>query len=196
MARTSDDAKLRKIIFLLGYLKCRRSVGALEALAKQLEPQIAMPEGDWGENTPEAALLNGVLMALGTIGSAQSQRVLTTFLQESQNPLVRADAMEAMGLARTFDQSLVWPYASMDASTPEILSALYALQFNSGRVGAVEVRERLEPLMQHEYGLVRAFTIEVLARNRVHRTFIASYADDPSEAVRQVVAEALRMIDA
>lgn len=147
---------------------------------------------DYWVGPPERALLCDQLFAVACMDTAASHETLVSLLRSSPSHLVRADVLEAIAFEKErFDLELVRSFASEGVTTPELLSALYALRF-SRYVDArpYEARARLEPLLRHDYPLARAMTIEVLMHRAENVDLILPLADDPSEMVRQIVEEA------
>lgn len=188
-----DSEGRSNLLDLIGLLSCRRAVRPLLAMAAKLEPEVPIPRETVWIKSPQRDLLADIFIALGRIDTPLSQGVLARFLLTSKNPLVRADAMEAMAFGKNFDSELVSPYASMEATIPEILSALYALEFNH-RKTPEEVENRLRPLLAHEYPNVRSFCINVMRFNAAHRDLVATMLNDPSQGIREDAAEALELM--
>jgi HEAT repeat protein len=190
-------ADRRKAADHLGLHPCRRGVKQIERLIDDLEKRVAFPEDIWGGIDPDRDLLGDLFVVLGRFDTDEAQGVLARIVRTSRNPLVRADAMEAMAYGKNFDLEPVLPYISMDASEPEILSALYAAEFGDfATKRPAEATRRIKPLLAHSYPGVRAFAARALAWNRpVNRHLIESLSDDESDLVRREVADMLRMMD-
>lgn len=189
----AEESAPRRLLDVIGTLRCRKAVRVLGKLADRLEARVPLPVGEWGSGTAQEVLLRDVFIVLGSIDSPRSQGVLRRFLLRSKNPIVRADAMEAMAWGYNFDPEIIWPYVSMECTIPEILSALYALGFeriNHGK-SAEEVEERIRPLLGHSYPHIRRFCLRLLEQDASHRELVASMLADP-----HVGAEAAQIVDA
>jgi hypothetical protein len=180
---------------LLGDLKCRKAVPKIASAAQELAGQLRMPTEEWDSDLPGCKKLECLLCALGRIDSKESQGVLAALLQTSPNPRVRADVMEFMAFGNRFDPELVLPYASLDYSTPEILSALYAMHCRHYKYRPDEVRRRLMPLMDHPYPQVQSYMIELFTHNTAHRDFLESLKTHSSERIQAEAAKALVEMD-
>ena len=192
--RLAEESVLFLAAECFGQLRCSKLVRQLGNVARELATQFPMPEDEWGSELPGRKRLEAVLWALGRTDTLQSQGILAELLQSSRNPIVRADVMEYMAYGRNFNAELVWPFADMKFSIPEILSAIYALEFNQGEHSSEEVELRLEPLLAHEYPLVASYIMTLLSRDPVHRDFVNSLLGHPAEHVRKAAADALRDI--
>jgi hypothetical protein len=103
--------------------------------------------------------------------------------------------MEFMAFGRKFDPELVLPFASLSYSTPEILSALYALECRHYKYRPDEVRQRIVPLMDHPHPQVQSYMISLFTRNAAHREFLISLQSHSCERIRAEAAEAVVELD-
>ena len=187
-----DFADRTRALDIFGLRSCRRGIRQLESLIPGLEKQVEMPSEPWGPTSEERSLLADIFVALGRIDTDESQGILAEVVQRSHNPVVRADAMEAMAFGNNYDLKLVLPFISSSAHETEICSALYAAEF---RTTAALPRRKITPLLSHPYNHVRYFAILVLRHHRSCRDLISSLKDDPDRGVRDIVADSLRFFD-
>lgn len=187
-----DVADRSRALDILGLRGCRRGIRQLESLIPGLEKKVEMPVAAWGPTSPERSLLRDIFVALGRIDTDEAQGALANIVRRSPNPVVRADAMEAMAFGKNYDLKLVLPFISISAHEMEICSALYAAEF---RTTAALARRKITPLLSHPYNHVRYFAILVLRHHRSCRDLISSLKDDPDGRVRGIVADSLRFLD-
>jgi HEAT repeat protein len=176
-----------------GSLGCSRGIQSLLPLIEKLESRVIPPHHEHeAHQREERELFHALLMALGFTDCPAGHAVLERLVTLSSNPIVRADALEAMAFEEEqFDLELVLPFVSSEATFWEIISALYALLFKGyARKNPGDAFRRIAPLLLHEHPMVRVSAIEVLQEDRSNQNVILELKDDPSEVVRQVVDEA------
>lgn len=180
---------------MLGLEGCRRGLKRLERLIDEMVKAVEANDSAW-VGPPERGLLACVLIAVGHRDTEASHALLARLIRESSSHLVRADALEGTAYEKErFDLDLVLPFTSMRAQPPEILSALYALEFRA-RDRPEEIRERVAPLLAHPYGMIRCFAVRVLMFRDSNLDLILPLTDDPEPQVREAVEEAIRWIEA
>lgn len=189
----SDLADRRRAALLLVLLRGRPRLGRLKRLIAELVVKVEATNDEW-LGPPERNLLCNLLLAFGFMDTKRSHAVLARLACESASHLVRADALEAMAFEkRFFDLDLVLPFLHETTSTPELLSALYAIQYTGyAKNRPDDARERLRPLLNHPYGHVRAYTVDILGNDPSNFSLIETLQDDPHMLVREWVADALR----
>lgn len=179
----------------LGHLRGTRVERRLTRLAGDLASRLPMPTGEWGIGLDGRKRLECVLWALGRIDSERSQGALADLLHSSPNPIVRADVMEYMAFGNNFGPELVLPYASLRYSTPEILSALYAMYCRHYDYQPDDVRDRLMPLMEHPHPNVQDYMMDLFCLNEAHRGFLVGLSSHASERIRTLAMQAIRDLD-
>ncbi len=180
-----------------GVKRYRRGIGPLKRYVAELV-KIVEASGDYWVGPPERSLLSELLIAVGCMDTRRSHNLLVRLLRKSSSHLVRADALESMAFEKVrFDPDLVLPFLSEHASTPEILSALYALEFHDyANQRPEDARERVASFLSHPYSMVRNFAVRVLMFRASNLDLILPLADDPEPHVQETVAEAVRFIEA
>lgn len=170
---------------IFGYLRFRRGIRQLECLVDEL-----VGHGD-------VSTLHMILYAIGRMDTPRSHAVLTRLLRESNDPVIRGDVLEMMAFEdRCFDLDLVLSFLSEGSHHRELISVLYALEFQDYvNEAPEESRKRIEPFLRHEHPNVRAFAVRTLSFHEMNRDLLESMADDPDPTVRSNVADGLRMLD-
>jgi len=123
--------------------------------------------------------------------------LLERLITSSPHPLIRAYALEATAFERAvFDWDLVMPFLSPDCHIEEIVSALYASEFQSiASTHEVLARERIAPLLSHPSPRVRAHAVQALAESPANWSIISALQDDPDETVKESIRWALQRHD-
>lgn len=180
------DQKWAASIFGIGGY--RSGLRSLERRLGELVPIVEASDEYW-IGPPERKVVAELLWAIGCMDTAASHAVIARVIRTSTSHLVRADAIENTNQEhQNFEFGLVVPFLSMDASEPEISSALYALQGRDFEGS----RTHVAPLLGHESDVVKAMAIYLLMRHASNLDLILPFADHPTGFVRESVAEAIR----
>ncbi len=171
-----------------GYTSIKAAIDAIWCVVEQKESWVPCPE---------TRLLSALLIASGNVDTRESHSLLLKVLAESRHAQVRGDALEAMAFEdHCFELELVCQYAAFHAEVPEILSAVYALEFH-GFAGEhpEQARNVLCPLLSHIHPMVRVYAVRALSFNSSNRNLILALKDDPEAHVRTEVKEAVRVMN-
>lgn len=186
----SEDDRLRAISLMGSALRCQRGIGQLERLIRNLERRFDDGTAGWEEDR----LITALFKCLGFIDTPRSHAVLERAARTANHPMVRANALEGMCFeSETFDTNLVLSFLKEETSEPELLSALYALQWKpylSKR--RKDARRRIGALLAHPSHNVRLYAVETLGGPMIQAEnldLIAPLVDDPSPAVRRMVED-------
>jgi hypothetical protein len=194
----TDSHDRGRAMSLFMRLRCRGGHRALERIVKELQPRVDDPNDPAGESgSKEWSLCSGVICTIGSIDNATSHEILARLLATLPSGRTKADVLEGMGFERKqFDPALAIPFLSPDTPVREILSALYALEYNDySRKQPEDAERRLRPLLQSPNPQVRQYALVALRSAPQFRPLVLALSDDPDPYVRQVVGEVLRWMD-
>lgn len=193
---SSDLSCQRRAAIVFGLEGYRRGLGRLERLITELVQSIESSDSI-DSASPELSLLHQLLFAVGRMDTLPSHALVERLIHGSKEPTIRADALECTAFEEErFDWDLVLPFASFDADVPEILSALYALEFhNYATRFPDQAREKIPPLLHHPYPMVRIFAIRVLMFNDANLEIVRPFAEDPDPNVKSSAEEAIEWME-
>lgn len=183
---------------LYGLMSYKRGLRTFDKIAwnvyNDISAKLSKPESFFCGS--ERFFFSALLRAIARIDSPESHSVLKRYLFSIENPHLRADVLEAMAFEKNeFDAELTFSTLEGENDEPLLLSGLYALSFHGSDLDPETVRKRFLPFLEHESGLVRSFTVEVLSYDRENLDVISKLSDDPHAGVRDYVAAAIRYIE-
>jgi hypothetical protein len=179
-------------VYLFAGLECRRGFKRMENALPELLRKVEAETDEW-IGPPERRLFAGMLYAIAQMDTPESHACLVHLLHNSPSHLVRDDVLEAMAFEkRQYDRELILPFLALDCSTPEILSALYALQYKGYVTEQPEdALARVLPLLDHPHVMVTVYVIELLKEHPPNLARLLQLRDHPSPHVQKALGEAV-----
>ncbi len=194
MLHDEDDAIRSNAAVLFGLRGYRRGFRQIERAIRDIVDQLR-DEAE-AEQQPGHRLLCQLLFVVGRMDTIRSHRLIEEIIRSVKNPKLRALALDATAFEEElFDLGLVVDFLAEGHHPDEMVSSLYALTYqNLARTHPEIARRAIVPLLTHETPRVRAYAVGALAVSPSNRALIAELPDDPDEAVRSSVMDALALI--
>lgn len=134
-----------------------------------------------------------LLIALASIDSPVSHRLLLESFLCAEDPELRADCLEAMVYEKKqFDADFVLGCLRDNPEVPVILSALYAFQCKGIAANHQEALGAIvAPLTGHSHPMVRCYALGALGGHPQFKPLVQSFLGDPHPDVAHAARDAL-----